>query len=95
MGNVLFWIFQQVRRHIMRRPHLHGSKLQNIEIGLMYAHTLLPEYDRTGIIQLDQCRNYQHGNSEQNDTDGCQKKVNNPFPKLAIHISKTSSLRFL
>ena len=39
--DVLLWVFQQVRRHIVGRGHLHAAKFIKLEIFFMDAHPLL------------------------------------------------------
>ena len=39
--------------YIVGRAHFHGAEFQNLEMGLVDAHPLLPEENGAGIVRLD------------------------------------------
>ena len=51
--DVLLWVFQQVRRHIVGCGHLHAAEFIKLEIFFMDAHPLLRKEHRAGIVHLN------------------------------------------
>ena len=57
-GDVLLGILQKVRRHVVRRAHLHGAEFHEEKIGFSLSDALLSEKGRAGVVELD-CQNDQ------------------------------------
>lgn len=57
--DVLLRVFQQVRRRVVGRGHLHAAEFIELEIFFMDTHPLLRKEHRAGVIDLDGNHNEQ------------------------------------
>ena len=92
-GDILLRVVQQMGGHIVRGINAHSAELEDLEMPLADAHTLLPEKHRPGRVQLDGNSQKQQQPRKAQNAAGRQQNIQQPFDPIPIH--KSNFLRFL